>query len=215
MPEWLQIHEGFEQETVERAVAVLRRGGVIVLPTETLYGLAANALRAPAVARIFEIKFRSQASPLPLIFASREQVAEYCVLDNLATELATTYWPGPLTLVLKGQPRLGTHLLAADGTVAVRVSSHAFCRALAEQLAAPITATSANISGRPAALTAEAIDRRLQEQVEMIIDGGPCRQSKPSTILRIAGERIEVVRSGVIAASEIKKRIGVDVVERQ
>lgn len=211
----INIMRGVTKADFVRAVELLKNDGVLLMPTETLYGLAASALSERGVRRIFAIKFRSQASPLPLICGSVEQVAEYCVLREHARITAEAFWPGPLTLVLPATKKLPRHIMARDGTVAVRVPSNDFCREIAAKLGAPITATSANISGEPAVQDLQSLPESLAAGVDLIFDNGKCMNRLPSTIVKIVNSRVDILREGVISAQEIQARIGVHSIEHE
>lgn len=197
------IRKGFREHHVRAAVAALRRDEVIILPTETLYALAASGTSATGVQKIFAIKQRNLAQRLPLIFADTEQVRESCRLEGRSLEYAQAFWPGPLTLVLPAREHVPAHLPAADGTLAVRVPDHAFCRRVAAKLGAPLTATSANLSGAAPARALQEVPVTLRDQVALLFDGGTCERGIPSTILRIDHEGICILRPGAVSLREL------------
>ena len=206
------VHRATSKE-VDLAVDSLKKNGVLLIPTETLYGLAANALSEVAVKRIFNLKHRTSSSPLPLICSSIHQVAEFCQLEGLAKKIAAFFWPGPLTLVLHAGPKLPGHIFAADGTVAVRVPSSTFCRDIASALGAPITATSANISGDKPVREINELPLSIINGVDLAFNAGVCPAKLPSAIIKISGNDIQVLRKGKISLREIHARIGVSPVE--
>jgi heptosyltransferase-2 len=208
-----RIVDGANRDDIAIAVQVLKENGVLVMPTETLYALVASAQSQKAVEKIFALKFRAKSSPLPLICSSLQQVKEFCLLEGLAYEIAQEFWPGPLTLVLPARSKLPRHILAKDGTVAVRVPASAFCREVAESLEGAITATSANISGDEAAQGIKALPSSIKQGVDFIFDGGKCASSLPSTIIKISGIDIQVLRRGIISTEKIYARTGVSSVE--
>lgn len=178
-----------EQDALERAAAIIRGGGVVAVPTETFYGLAADWRSEAATARIFEIKGRPATMNLPLVAASIEQVAALVgPLDARSARAANAFWPGPLSLVL-GTTR----------TVAVRVPSHDFVRALCERAGTLLTSTSANKTGEPPAETAEQVAASLGGLVDLIIDGGRTPGGKPSTIADLRGATPVLLRDGAVA----------------
>lgn len=201
-----------DPRALERAAEVVRTGGVVAVPTETFYGLAADAGSASARARIFEIKGRPAAMALPLVAASLQQVIELLGPLDAATERAArAFWPGPLSLVINATPprsvtaeRTG-HRLPATGnrTVAIRVPAHDFVRALSERTGALLTSTSANRTGAPPAETAEAVAESLGAQVDLIIDGGRTPGGKPSTIADLRGGEPLLVRDGAVEWSRV------------
>lgn len=188
---------------LERAAGVIRAGGVVAVPTETFYGLAADATHQIAVARIFEIKGRPPTMALPLVAANLVQVTSlFGPLDGATAKVAKAFWPGPLSLVLSTSPELAS----AEPTVAVRVPAHDFVRALAARVGRPLTATSANLTGAPAADTADAVMASLGELVDLVIDGGRTPGGKPSTIADVRGidgAAPRLIRDGAIAWSRV------------
>jgi len=184
---------------VAAAAAIVRQGGVVAFPTETFYGLAADATSEAAVARVFEIKGRARDVAIPLIVADRTQV-EACVgaLPPAGVALAEAFWPGPLTLVIRAAPGLPPLLLGGGDTVAVRVSSHPVARALARAAARPITATSANRSGAEPTARPEVVLRELGSTIDAILDGGACAGGAPSTIVDVTGGAPRLVRAGAV-----------------
>lgn len=183
-------------------MAVLRAGGVVAYPTDTLYGLAADPRSERAVARIFALKGRAETSALPLIAADLEQAREAGTFDPHAESLAERWWPGPLTIVVPARPGLAAAILAGGNTVAVRVPAHDVARALARQFGACITSTSANRSGTPPVSRAADVVLALPE-LDAIVDGGQTTGGPPSTIVEVQQGRVRLVRDGAIAWSRV------------
>jgi L-threonylcarbamoyladenylate synthase len=195
-------------EAIVPAVEVLRAGGVIAYPTETLYGLGADALNPDAVLRVYEIKGRHSRQALPVIVADREMLAQVASrIPPAAIRLAETFWPGPLTLVLPARRDLPAALLGGGDTIAVRVSGSLLCCELSRMLGRPVTATSANLSGEPDLRTAEEIEQVLGDRVDLILDAGPARGTRPSTVVDCSGEKLRILRVGVIPPEELKERV--------
>jgi L-threonylcarbamoyladenylate synthase len=197
---------------LERAAEVIRAGGVVAVPTETFYGLAADAGSAAARARIFEIKGRPQNMALPLVAASLEQVIDLLgPLDAASRKAAEAFWPGPLSLVLNATPPHSVTVgqtdnrLPATGnrTVAVRVPGAPFVRSLCERAGVLLTSTSANRTGEPPAETAQQTLTSLGDLVDLVIDGGPAPGGKPSTIADLRGGDPRLVRDGAVAWSRV------------
>ena len=192
-------------EQVEKGIKILKEGGVIAFPTDTVYGLGADAFNLKAVERVYEIKNRPEYLPLPLLIADIAQlttVAEPAF--GIAWLLANRFWPGGLTLVLPKTVSL-PHYLVKGSTVAVRIPNHPICLALIERLGRPIIGTSANISGKASALTAYEVKRQLGDKVDLIIDGGRCPGGNESTIVDVTHEVPMVLRHGIIPTYEIDK----------
>lgn len=186
-------------EAVHRAAAALRAGGVVALPTETVYGLAANALDAGAVARIFEIKGRPAHNPLIVHIASLA-MARGCAVHwpALADKLAAAFWPGPLTLVLARDPSIPEGVTAGGATVGIRWPSHPLIQAVIRECGFPLAAPSANLSNRISPTCAEHVRGQLGNRIELIVDGGPSQVGIESTVLDVSGKIPRVLRPGMI-----------------
>ena len=195
------------QAQIEKGLKILKDGGVIAFPTDTVYGLGADAFNLKAVQRIFQIKNRPSHLPLPLLIADISQltlVAESA--SGVALFLARRFWPGGLTLVLPKAVSLPSYL-APGSTVAVRVPDHSVCLSLIRGLGAPVIGTSANLSGNPPALTADEAKQQVGDKVDLIIDGGRCSGGVESTIVDTTGETATILRQGIIALHEIEAAI--------
>ena len=187
------------REKIKAAVAVLRKGGLVVFPTETLYGLAADALNRDAIDRLVTVKGREEGKPVALIAPDRETVLQLAdSVDDYSLGLMEKHWPGPLTLILKARPGLHQALLNKEGKVGVRISPHPVALALAKGLGRAITATSANLSGQPPAARMEDLSPALLARVEMVLDGGPCPGGPASTIVDAKSDPPRIIRQGAI-----------------
>jgi L-threonylcarbamoyladenylate synthase len=196
---------GVLQREIEKGVKILRKGGVIAFPTDTVYGLGADAFNSRAVERIFEIKTRPRHLQLPLLIADVEQLTILAhPISEIAWFLARRFWPGGLTLVLPKAASLPTYL-APGSSIAVRVPNHPICLALIQRLGNPVIGTSANISGEPAALTADEAGQHLGEKIDFIINGGKCPGGKESTVVDVTCEAPVILRQGLIPSHEIDK----------
>lgn len=192
---------------LDRAAEIVRAGGVVAVPTETFYGLAADFRSESAVARIFEIKGRPAKMQLPLVAASIGQVIEVLgPIDERSAKAAARFWPGPLSLVLSAGPRLGVAAAqtnnqrptASNQNYAVRVPGHHFVRQLCDRAGSLLTATSANKTGEPPTQTAEAVVASLGTLVDVVIDGGTTPGGKASTIADLRGAQPLLIRDGAI-----------------
>ncbi|HEY4712484.1 MAG TPA: L-threonylcarbamoyladenylate synthase [Dehalococcoidia bacterium] len=196
---------GVLQRETEKGFKILQKGGVIAFPTDTVYGLGADAFNSTAVERIYEIKNRPKHQQLPLLIADVKQLTALAEpIPEIAWFLARRFWPGGLTLVLSKTNSVPAYL-APGPTIAVRVPNHPVCLALIQRLGNPIIGTSANISGQPAALTAEEVEQQLGGKIDLIINGGKCPGGKESTIVDITREPPIIVRQGIIPSHEIDK----------
>jgi L-threonylcarbamoyladenylate synthase len=198
-----------DAENLRRAAELIRGGGVVAFPTETVYGLGANAFDAAAVARIFTVKGRPRESPLivhvDLIEMARTLVLEWPVA---ADRLARRYWPGPLTLVLPKQPSIPDIVTAGLATVGLRVPSHPLALALIRAAGVPIAAPSANPFTGLSPTTAAHVRQALGDTVDLVLDGGPATVGIESTVLSLAGSEPVLLRPGVIPLPEIEALIG-------
>ena len=194
---------------VARATELLRAGGLVALPTETVYGLAANALDARAVARIFEIKGRPAHNPV-IVHVASVDMARRIVADwpSLAEQLATSCWPGPLTLVLPRSRAIPDIVTAGGTTIAVRWPSHPFIQAVIRVCDFPLAAPSANLSGRISPTTAQHVLTGLGDKIDLIIDGGPSQVGLESTVLDLTISPPRVLRPGIIPAESLSAVVG-------
>lgn len=190
---------------LDEAVHILKNSGVIVFPTETAYGLGADATNERAVERLMAIKGREGWKTPPLIAADREMVEQYANLSPTMHRLADEYWPGPLTLVVPtpgvGQHRVLANGVVREGTIAVRVSSHKLVQELSRELGAPIVATSANVAGQPSCYDVASVRAQFAThllQPDFYLDDGPLATQKPSTIVAEQDGELVVLRQGEI-----------------
>ena len=197
---------------ISHAAAILRGGGLVAFPTETVYGLGANALDAAAVSRIFEVKQRPATSPLIVHAASESMARHYAAhWPESARDLARRFWPGPLTLVVPKKPTIPDVVTAGLDTVGLRVPAHPVALALIRAAGVPVAAPSANRFTQLSPTTAEHVRAGLGEAVDMILDGGSTPVGIESTVLSLAG-RPTLLRPGMISREELEAVIG-DVAE--
>ena len=200
-------------KTIAEAAAILRDGGLVGIPTETVYGLAADATQGAAVARIFEAKGRPGFNPLIIHVCGIEQAGEYVEVNELARAAAHHFWPGPLTMILPKKAGCSISELASAGleTLAVRAPSHPVARDLIREVGVPLAAPSANKSGTLSPTTAAHVQNSLGDQVDMILAAGACKIGLESSVLDLRGEAPLVLRPGGITAEEIEDVLGCDV----
>lgn len=194
---------------INHAASLLRAGRLVAFPTETVYGLGANALDAEAVARIYTVKRRPPTSPLIVHIAAMEMI------DSLAADwpaaadhLARSFWPGPLTLVVRKQPAVPPVVTANLPTVAIRMPAHPVAQALIRAAGIPLAAPSANRFTELSPTTAEHVRRSLGSDVDYILDGGPCQVGIESTVLSLAGPRPVLLRPGGISRQRLEALVG-------
>ena len=194
-------------DTIQQAVEVLRHGGVVAFPTDTLYGLAVDPRSADAVARLFAIKGRDAGHAVPLIAGNVDQAGEAAVFDARARRVASAFWPGPVSIVLPAQEVIRHEILGPGRSVAVRVPAHPVARALSEGLDFCITATSANISGKPATASPRVVAGTLGGLIDYVLDDGDSPGGQPSTIVDLCGPEPRLVRAGPIAWERVLRSI--------
>ncbi len=194
---------------LSRAVACLGSDGIVALPTETFYGLAANAGSVTAVRRVLSLKGYQEMRPVLVLAGSTRQVEQLCLWGPLAgaAGLAAAFWPGPLTLILPLRP--GRTLAAGPGgTVAIRVPGHPVPRRLAQAFGGLLTGTSANRPGEPAGRSAAEVGHCFPRGLELILDGGYSAGEQPSTLLDLSSVRPVLVRAGAVSAEQLASVLG-------
>ena len=198
-----------DKDSLARAAALIRSGGLVAFPTETVYGLGANALDAAAVERIYRVKGRPPTSPL-IVHVDSIEMARSLVRawPEAAERLARRYWPGPLTLVLRKQESIPDIVTAGLGTVGLRVPAHEVALALIREAGAPVAAPSANRFTQLSPTTAEHARAALGASVDLVLDGGPCTVGIESAVLSLADSKPLLLRPGMVSRSEIEALIG-------
>ena len=197
-------------DAIRRAAQALARGEIVAFPTETVYGLGANALDARAVAKVFAAKERPRFNPLIVHVAHLAEAGEYALVNEVARRLAEAFWPGALTLVLKRRSTGGIADLVSAGldTIAVRAPAHPVAQALLAKAALPIAAPSANRTGRISPTTAAHVEAELGDRAVMILDGGPSPLGIESTVVSVAGPNLVLLRPGAIPREAIERVLG-------
>ena len=201
---------------IERAVRVLEAGGLVAMPTETVYGLAADADQERAVNATYDAKGRPRNHPLIVHVAGPEDIAWWAESTPEAERLAKRYWPGPLTIVLRKKPRCGLWVTGGQDTVALRCPSHPWAHALLKAYSGPahrgLTAPSCNSFGRISPSCARHVREDLGEKpsgkLDLILDGGPCEFGIESTMVNLSGERPEILRHGVVTRAMLEETLG-------
>jgi L-threonylcarbamoyladenylate synthase len=189
---------------LDTAIDILREGGLVVFPTDTVYGVAALARDAAAVAAIYRAKQRPSNMPIPVMVGDPMAVSEIAIPAPGFRELADAFWPGPLTIILPRRATLPDIVTAGGDTVALRVPDHPLVLALLRVLNEPLAVTSANRSGHPPALTADDARVQLDGRVEAIIDGGPAPGGLPSTIIDLTRTPPQILRRGPVTEAQIR-----------
>ena len=205
-----------DEASIRRAAALLRAGELVAFPTETVYGLGADALNGEAAARIFAAKGRPADNPLIAHIAGESGLAGLIAGEpcTCARKLMRAFWPGPMTLIFPKSPRVPREVTAGLDTVAVRMPSHPVARALIRAAQTPIAAPSANRSGRPSPTTAAHVLEDMEGRIPLILDGGPCEVGLESTVVDVTGARPRILRPGGVTLEMLEGVVGdVDVDE--
>ena len=196
------------------ALTALKRGEVIVFPTETLYGLGADALNFTAVEKVFQLKGRDADNPFPVLVADRTMLNSLVAeITPLAELLITRFWPGPLTLVLPARPDIPQPLVNRQGGIGVRLSSQPIATELVRLLRRPLTATSANLSGQPGAHTVAEAKNYFAEKISVYLDGGELQSPTGSTVAAIDKNKLNIIRAGDISRQALEDAVGKGVIE--
>ena len=211
--ETLKLSEGNLEECAARAADVLRAGGVVLYPTDTLYGLGADALSDEAVEKVRQIKGREGGKPIHCIVADTEMAGEYGEFNGMAHRLAKEFLPGSLTIVVEKKAGVDSGIARGIGTIGIRIPKNEFCLALARAFGKPYTTTSANASGRKTPTTVVGVLKQLGESAEnisLVIDAGELPDSQPSTVVGVSGSDVVVLREGAIPAADIWTVLGLE-----
>jgi len=193
-------------EAVGRAAEVLRAGGVVLYPTDTLYGLGAHAFSDEAVAKVYAIKGRDEKKPVHCVVANLAMVEKYAEVNELARSLAEKFLPGPLTLILKKNQEFTTGIAKEIETIGIRIPKNDYCLALARAFGSPYTTTSANVAGAASERSVAGIVAQLGERAAMIdlaIDAGELPEALPSTVVDVSEGDIRVLREGAVPAQAL------------
>ncbi len=198
-------------EIIERAGEVIRSGGLVAFPTETVYGLGGNALDENAAAKIYAAKGRPSDNPLIVHISETADAEKYCITDELFYRLAERFWPGPMTIVMPKRNCIPDTVTGGLGTVALRLPKDPIARAFIAKSACPIAAPSANISGRPSPTKASHVREDLDGRIDMIIDGGDCEVGLESTIVKLENGILKLLRPGGITLEMLREVAPVEI----
>lgn len=202
--EIINLRQSFD-EAVSQTVRVLKDGGVVLYPTDTIYGLGADALSTAAIQKVYALKARDVGKPLHCIVADLEMAAKYAIVNDAARVIARKFLPGPLTLVLKKRDDAHPALSEGRAEFAIRIPDSTFCLEIARAFG-PFTTTSANLSGENPATTVLEILAQFADAaqgIDLIIDGGPAALGAPSTIVSLVSDSPEILREGAVPSREI------------
>ncbi len=202
------LHLTDTEQDLQTAARLLHQGELVAIPTETVYGLAADALNGEAVAAIFKAKGRPSDNPLIVHIANRSQLSDLVsAVPETAEKLADAYWPGPLTMIFQKTDVVPNEVSAGLSTVAVRMPSHPVARRIIE-LSCPLAAPSANRSGIPSPTDAKRVAEDMEGRIAAVVDGGVCDVGVESTVIDVSGDRVRVLRPGAITVEMLERVVG-------
>lgn len=193
-----------DQDTIGKAAALIKKGGLVVFPTSSFYGLGAEAFNAEAVDRVFRVKKRDPQKPILILVASLADVAPLVrSIPKRAMRLMEVWWPGGLTLVFEGAEPLPSNLTGYTGKIGIRLEGHPVASALVTAVEGPITGTSANLSGKGSCTSVAEIDHHVKDQVDLVLDAGRLVGGKGSTVVDATVAPLKILREGMIGAEEL------------
>ena len=194
------------EKQIKKAISILKKGGVVAYPTDTVYGLGASITDVSAIDRIFQVKGRPKGMALPVLLADKAQMKTIVTsIPPSALRLADVFFPGALTIILSKSDAVPNIITGGGQTIAFRIPNHPIPLALIKGLGKPIVGTSANLSGHPSALTAVEVQTQIGDKIDMVLDGGRCPGGIESTVVDLSGEKPVVRRQGAISIEELRK----------
>lgn len=209
MSKYLDLREKIDNLKIKEAAQIIKDGGIIVFPTETVYGIGANALNPNAIEKIYDAKKRKKENPLIILISNQEMLKQITQgITDIEAKLIDVFWPGPLTIILKKKDCIPNIVTAGQDTVGVRLTSGEIARKLIETSNCPIVAPSANISGKPSGTRIEDIFQELENKVDCIIDGGMSKVGLESTVVKVIDGIPNILRTGQITPEQIEKVVG-------
>ncbi len=202
---WPISSQAPEKEVIQKAVAVLRRGGVIAFPTSTLYGLGADAANSKAIQRIFAIKSRSRKQPILILIRDKTWLPKLVKkIPPVAINLMDAFWPGGITIVFQASQNILPDLMGDKGKIGIRVPKHPVAAAIVSELDGPLTGTSANLSGQPGCFNVDNLDVKLAAKLDGVLDAGPLKGGRGSTVIDVTEDPPRILREGTILKKQIE-----------
>lgn len=194
---------------LDEVVDIIKRDGIVVFPTETVYGIGGNALSENVIKNIYNIKKRPQEKALNILVKNKEEIKKYAYISNeLEEEIIDKFMPGPITIILKKRKSQIPDLLTGNNdTIGIRIPDNDIVKKILEKCNLPIAAPSANISGKPSSIRLEDIKPDFDGKVDAFIDGGKCKQNISSTIVKVIDGNIKILREGIISIKDINEKI--------
>ncbi len=198
-----------EKEKIEEAAKIIKDGGLVAFPTETVYGLGADALNKEAVKKVFEVKGRPHSKPLSILIGRKEELIKYVQkIPKAAEALIEKFWPGPLTLIFEASSLIPDVIKGKDNSIGMRMPDCRIALEIVEASGVPLVCPSANLSGRPAPIKAEEVIKDLGEKIDLILDGGEAKIGVESTVLDLTTSPPTMVREGALKREGIEEVIG-------
>lgn len=200
------------QYAVEKAAQVIWRGGVVVIPTDTVYGLAADATNEQAVRRVFKIKKRPETKPLPLIIRDLEMAKKVAFIDKRLERILNLIWPGPVTALLEKKFNLPEIVTAGKKTIGLRIPDYKLIHLLIENFGRPLTATSANLSGQPSSNKIDEVLGQFRKEFfrpELVLDAGELKFSEPSTVIDLSTPKPKIIRIGPVSPKKLMEILSI------
>lgn len=197
--------ENINENELDNCIEVLRNGGIVIFPTETVYGIGTNAYCEKSVEKIYEIKERPEEKPLSILVSNVNEISKYAIINNsMEEQIIKNFMPGPITIILEKRPEVFNYITSGKNTIGIRIPNNKIILKILEALKLPIVAPSANISGHPSGIELNEILPDFENKVDICIDGGKSELSESSTIVQVVDNEIKVLRQGKILKQDIE-----------
>lgn len=191
--------QSIDEEELKKCIETIKQGGLVIFPTETVYGIGANAYNEEAVRKIYEVKMRPDEKPLSIMVSSIEEISKYAIISNeIEEKIIKKYMPGPITIVLKKRPGVFDYISSGKDTIGIRIPNNEIILKILKESKIPIVAPSANLSGKPSGIIPSEILKDFDGKVDICIDGGKAKLSEPSTIVEVIDNKPVILRQGRI-----------------
>ncbi len=197
--------ENINENELDNCIEVLRNGGIVIFPTETVYGIGTNAYCEKSVEKIYEIKERPEEKPLSILVSNVNEISKYAIINNsMEEQIIKNLMPGPITIILEKRPEVFNYITSGKNTIGIRIPDNKIILKILEALKLPIVAPSANISGHPSGIELNEILPDFENKVDICIDGGKSELSESSTIVQVVDNEIKILRQGKILKQDIE-----------
>lgn len=197
--------ENINENELDNCIEVLRNGGIVIFPTETVYGIGTNAYCEKSVEKIYEIKERPEEKPLSILVSNVNEISKYAIINNsMEEQIIKNFMPGPITIILEKRPEVFNYITSGKNTIGIRIPDNKIILKILEALKLPIVAPSANISGHPSGIELNEILPDFENKVDICIDGGKSELSESSTIVQVVDNEIKILRQGKILKQDIE-----------